>query len=307
MSRFRLLELEPELTRFLSSEERDAAERLTVPLVTIRQRGVDVVDELHRHDVFGAVVVEGMLVERFIVGEHAAMHLLGRGDIVAADAPGRPMLVAAFECRTAARTDLALLGPDVLAAIRRWPALVLALHHRRSEQSDRLAAQLAICQLPRVEQRLLALLWLLAEAWGRVTPMGTTLPLSLTHEALGSLIGARRPTVTLALRELADRGAVVRQDGGWLLLEPPPSPGAMEGTTNDAGLLEQEPSVWSPPAGFEPAEHRGEHQALIEAVSRLRAEHDQRRNEVRDQLARAIATRERCRMTRRRIVSQRTR
>ncbi|MFZ1996927.1 MAG: hypothetical protein WAU75_22620, partial [Solirubrobacteraceae bacterium] len=29
----------------------------------------------------------------------------------------------------------------------------------------------------------------------------------------------RRPTVSLALKELSDRGALLRQPGGWLLLE----------------------------------------------------------------------------------------
>ena len=78
-----------------------------------------------------------------------------------------------------------------------------------ADGAQRLAVQLAICQLPRVQDRVLAMLWLLAESWERVTSSGTTLSLSLTHQAL---VGARRPTVTLALGELAERGAVVQQD-----------------------------------------------------------------------------------------------
>jgi hypothetical protein len=50
------------------------------------------------------------------------------------------------------------------------------------------------------------------------------LPLALTHETLGGLVGARRPTVTLALRELTERGALVHQSPGWLLLEAPLAP-----------------------------------------------------------------------------------
>jgi Crp-like helix-turn-helix domain len=83
-----------------------------------------------------------------------------------------------------------------------------------------------ICQLPRVDQRVLALLWLLAESWSQVTPGGVRLPLTLTHETLGAMIGARRPTVTLALRKLSKDGSIVHQDSGWLLLEPPPEPAA---------------------------------------------------------------------------------
>jgi CRP/FNR family transcriptional regulator, cyclic AMP receptor protein len=69
-----------------------------------------------------------------------------------------------------------------------------------------------------VEDRLHAMLWLLAERWGRVTPEGVTLPLRLTHELLGQLVGAKRPTVSLAMKELEARGAVRRRlDGAWLL------------------------------------------------------------------------------------------
>ena len=52
---------------------------------------------------------------------------------------------------------------------------------------------------------------------GKVTPAGIRLQLSLTHEMLGRLIGARRPTVTLALKELAEQNSVIRQDSGWLI------------------------------------------------------------------------------------------
>ncbi len=78
-----------------------------------------------------------------------------------------------------------------------------------------------ICQLPRVDDRLLAVMWLLAESWGQVTPAGTLLPIGLTHAALGGLVGARRPTVTLALGSLTADGALRREERGWLLLRSP--------------------------------------------------------------------------------------
>jgi Mn-dependent DtxR family transcriptional regulator len=47
-----------------------------------------------------------------------------------------------------------------------------------------------------------------------------TVPLRLTHEALGHLVGAQRPTVTLALKDLRDRRLVTRLGrDGWLLAE----------------------------------------------------------------------------------------
>jgi hypothetical protein len=62
----------------------------------------------------------------------------------------------------------------------------------------------------------------LAERWGRVTPDGVLLPLTLSHRMLGQLIGARRPTVSTALGALTRAGEVSRRmDGGWLLCGSP--------------------------------------------------------------------------------------
>ena len=74
---------------------------------------------------------------------------------------------------------------------------------RLSERSERLAITQAISQLRRVDRRLLTLFWHLAERWGRVGTDGVVVPLALTHRMLGQLVGARRPTVSSALRELA--------------------------------------------------------------------------------------------------------
>jgi CRP/FNR family cyclic AMP-dependent transcriptional regulator len=52
---------------------------------------------------------------------------------------------------------------------------------------------------------------------------GVIVPLALTHRILGQLVGARRPTVSTALSELAERGELVRRaDGSWLLRGEPP-------------------------------------------------------------------------------------
>jgi len=53
----------------------------------------------------------------------------------------------------------------VLFAIRRWPAVAVRLLKRFAEQSQTLEAQLVIAQLARVEQRVFALMWLLAQRW----------------------------------------------------------------------------------------------------------------------------------------------
>jgi hypothetical protein len=157
------------------------------------------------------------------------------------------MLISHAEGLVAAPARLALLGSEFLVATRRWPRISIGLHLRMADQADRLAAQLVVCQLPRVDQRLLAMMWLLAESWGQVTSIGTSLPLSLTHDVLGELIGARRPTVTLALGELSERGALIRQDRGWLLVERPPVASTPLPRIEQPAVLTTGVSAWAAP------------------------------------------------------------
>ena len=87
-----------------------------------------------------------------------------------------------------------------------------------AERAERLATTQAISQLTRVDRRVLALLWHVAERWGRVTPDGVVVPLTLSHRMLGQLVGAHRPTVSTAVRLLARTGELSRRpDGSWLL------------------------------------------------------------------------------------------
>jgi hypothetical protein len=71
---------------------------------------------------------------------------------------------------------------------------------------------------PRVDVRLLLLFWYLAERWGRVGPDGVSVPISVTHNMLGRLVRAQRPSVTANLRRLARRGMLTRRENGvWML------------------------------------------------------------------------------------------
>jgi hypothetical protein len=62
------------------------------------------------------------------------------------------------------------------------------------------------------------MLWHLAERFGTVGPDRVRVGGSLTQGMLGQLIGARRPTVSLALADLMQDGAVRRDKlHGWIL------------------------------------------------------------------------------------------
>src|SRR5205085_7055550 len=101
--------------------------------------------------------------------------------------------------------------------VRFWPQIGLALLRRAGRRAINLDVQRAIAAQPRLEVRLALLLWHLAGRWGKVEPGGVRLPLPLTHQLLGQLVGAERPSVSHALARLAQNGLVTGQGDEWHL------------------------------------------------------------------------------------------
>lgn len=216
-----LLDVVSDLDAALSDSERALAARLQLPLRTTLADELDLAATFLAADAFAAVLIDGVVLHELTLGPQTALRLLGPGDIIARLAGSLSTLPVHDRHRASGQVSFALLDDRVLRGVQHYPRLMVCLQLRLAEQERRLASQLLICQLPRVEDRALALMWLLADTWGRVTSAGTSLPLKLTHDAIGALIGARRPTVSLALKTLADGGALVRQGDGWLLIERP--------------------------------------------------------------------------------------
>jgi hypothetical protein len=220
----RLLEVLPQLGDDLVPEQARLAQRAIVAPVLHVARGTWERSELacQPHHPFGAVVVSGLLTRHVDIGGYPGIDLYGPGDLLPVHDLRRATLPCGDAWSVPAHTELAVLDDRMLVAARRWPRLVSALFAQLQEQYDRLLLQLVIAEQPRVEDRLLLLFWQLADRFGKVTADGIVIRLALTHEALGRLIGARRPTVTLALRMLAERGALVRRaDRSWLVTELP--------------------------------------------------------------------------------------
>jgi hypothetical protein len=180
--------------------------------------------------------LDGLLLHGAQIGKRPAPRLLGPGDVVPSACSAPAVSLAVVSLRAATRSRIVLLDVHFLVATQRWPPVAALTYRRAVESSERLATQLAISHLSRVDERVVTLMWLLADTWGHVTTSGIRLPLALTPEALGELIGAQRPTVTLALKVLAKRGSLIRQDGDWLILDPPPEPRAVE--LEPPGLLD---------------------------------------------------------------------
>jgi CRP-like cAMP-binding protein len=219
LSGARLLELMPELFMNLAEDELELASRLLVPVCAVRDANADIQRLLVSTSSFAASVLDGMLTHRMQLRGQAGLRLLVPGDIIVREGGLHPGILESSEYGHLGDARVVLLGDHLLHAARRYPQLMAGLMIHLDQQSQRLTTQLMICQLPRVEERVLAIMWLLADTLGRVTRAGTILPLRLTHQQLGELVGARRQTVTLALKQLADRGALRRQQHGWLLLE----------------------------------------------------------------------------------------
>jgi hypothetical protein len=164
------------------------------------------------------------------------------------------------------------------------------LMDRLIDRAQRMAVSQAISQLNGVDRRLLALFWHLAERWGRMTPGGVAVPMTLSHRVLAQLVGARRPTVSTALADLATREELVRRDdGGWLLTgEPVGVP------TEEVERVIEHRRRLVPRERPEPARKRLEvdHSAIVVQLDRLR-----RQGELQIQLLKESeeAARELCR------------
>src|SRR4051794_6356864 len=229
-----LLELDPELGQLLTPDRVEAAEReLRVRVTTFGVGEWDGgrlanADPTH----LGLLIAEGVLAREVVLGDTVSTELMGPGDIIRPwHLEGPPeLLPLAVRWNALSGIRLGLIDRRAAAMLGRYPEVSAVIVDRLSERAQRLAVTQAISQLNRVDRRLLALFWHLAERWGRVARDGIAVPLVLSHRLIGELVGARRPTVSTALGELAREGQLMRrEDGTWLLTGEPVLVGGAEG------------------------------------------------------------------------------
>jgi CRP/FNR family transcriptional regulator, cyclic AMP receptor protein len=173
-----------------------------------------------RRGSLGLMVLEGLIARQVMVGEMESVELVGPGDVL------RPWAEVDRELAQQARESwivtrrvrLALLDRTFAMSVSAWPEIAANLSDRVAMRVGWMALFSAIQSVRRVDDRLLAILWSYADRWGRVTPGGVLLELALTHRLLAGVIGARRPSVTTALKSLEEGGALTRRrDRSWLL------------------------------------------------------------------------------------------
>lgn len=173
----------------------------------------------------GLLILDGLFVRRVGLGGRFGAELLGEGDLLRPwqhDEMGSTLpRTGGWKVLRAGR--VAVLDAEFAFRAGRYPEVISTLFSRAVRRSRLMAVNMAIIHQPRIDLRLHMFFWCLADRLGRVSTDGVHVPVRLTHAMLGELIAARRPTVTKALGELADRGLVCWTGEDWLLCGGPPS------------------------------------------------------------------------------------
>ena len=167
----------------------------------------------------GLVIVSGLVARAFFIeAGRPFVELLGPGDVLRPWVRTYASVPSGESWRAMEPTRIAMLDRRFALAVSPWPEVVAALSDRHVRRARGLVFHLAVCHLKRIEDPVLVVLWHLADRWGRVTPDRVVLPISLPHELIAGIVGAKRPSVTTALGELRARGLAERTgEGSWLL------------------------------------------------------------------------------------------
>jgi CRP/FNR family transcriptional regulator, cyclic AMP receptor protein len=183
----------------------------------------------------GLLLIDGVLALNVRVGDRISAELVGAGDLLQpVSSQADQLLRCDVGWRALVPVRFARLDGAFAKRVRFWPQLTHALLTRAGRRVINLDVQRAIAAQPRLEVRLALLLWHLAGRWGKVERGGIRLPLPLTHQLLGQLIAAERPSVSHALARLAHSGLVTGHGDEWHL---------------HGSLEDQLPSVLAAPSG----------------------------------------------------------
>lgn len=226
-SRIRLVDALPEFAEHLDPDQKGLArEHLVATLWRVPAGGWRPRRDIQREPGhLGLLVLDGLLTRDVVLEQTLATELVGRGDLLRpADHDGQDAPVP-FDVtwRVLEPASIAVLDRKAAQAIGHWPEAMEVVIRGAVRRAHTLAVVLAVSHLRRIDSRLLVMLWYLADRWGKVRADGVNVPLGLTHQTLGRLVGAQRPSVTTALKQLREEGRVTRApDGTWLLHGEPP-------------------------------------------------------------------------------------
>jgi CRP/FNR family cyclic AMP-dependent transcriptional regulator len=215
-----LLELDEDLFADIDPRRRSAArEQATVRLLMADIGRCDLEPWLHAAGSGpGLLIVEGLLASETCLAGRTVTSLLGASDLLQPAEPNLDdMLGERSTWRALIPTQLVLLDAAFLDRVQAWPQITNALYRRAGRRATATDALRAISCQPKLEVRLVLLLWHLASRWGRVQTGGLRLSLPLTHRLLGQLVAAERPSISHALARLSNAGIVTGTAGDWTL------------------------------------------------------------------------------------------
>jgi hypothetical protein len=244
----RVLEAQPDLAEGLDEQQAALARRHAVAVLDTLEPGPWQPDEHYERNpaAIGLLVIDGMVARDLRLAGRWCSELLGPGDLLRPwdyDDGAGESLQSASSWTVLEPSRVAVLDERFARIAGRWPELVAGLVSRTLRRSRWMAILLAISNLTRVDERVTALMWHLADRWGHVTPDGVVVPVPLTHDMIGRLVGAHRPSVTSALGELQRRDVITRREDGWVLHGAPPEQLGANGDTKRKKVPSVDPTL----------------------------------------------------------------
>jgi CRP/FNR family transcriptional regulator, cyclic AMP receptor protein len=220
-----VLKSDPDLGAGISSAEWELAAAASVAPAVDLEPGPWKFFPPPQRGALGALVLGGTIMIRIETTGRAHVEIIGEGDVISPwVGEGHDLTVpSAVTSSVLSPLRVALLDRRFALRTARWPEIQAGIIQRLIARARRLSLQAAINAIPRVEPRLEATLWAMANQFGRMTREGVVLNIPLTHQRLAEILGAQRPSVSLALGRLRAEEHVLRVRGGaWLLCGEPP-------------------------------------------------------------------------------------
>ena len=156
--------------------------------------------------------------ERLLVAICRRGELLGSMDLELATGADNEA-TQLFTAEALSRCKLAIITKArAVAAVRDLSAAeVLTLVQRVNRDWARFCSRFLAFLMMDVRSRLAYAISEVAETFGIADPRGKLIPLRLSHEDFGELVGASRPMVSKHLKELARAGVFYKQNGRYIL------------------------------------------------------------------------------------------
>jgi len=218
--RIALLDVDPDLAGHASPAEiAQIRDKLTAPVYRLPTGTMPSPPRRAGDGHLGYLVLKGLLLYEVSACGRATAELLGAGDLVrpwSTDQGGTLETTTKWAVLDQVLlADLGMVNSSRLADSR---DIVESLVMRGAERAEAVAIQRSITAHVRVDVRVLAYLWHLADRFGVVLPGVVKLDIPLTHAVLARLVGARRPTVTTALQRLIHLGYLRREGRAFVLV-----------------------------------------------------------------------------------------